>query len=225
MPRFGGFNSKAASCPPNYPKTAPSNICNHVAFVEMDGQMTYKQAMAYLATRNEVYAHNLLSIISTWALTNKEWGLGSENGPLEAAWGIAAMARSLEMLKGAGMTQALVVKWSHTTRMFASWYKAVVHPDMQRFIEMTQQAMDKGIRLVHGNWHSSIAEAWMAVGIMSDNSTLYEQGVELFKATSNSYFRWGRHQDFKQGRILGECTETLRDIYHTQARAVAPCSP
>lgn len=39
---YGGFN-KAGTCPRRFPKTAPWNICSHIAFVEMDGQMSYKQ--------------------------------------------------------------------------------------------------------------------------------------------------------------------------------------
>lgn len=58
----------------------------------------------------------------------------------------------------------------------------------------------------------------MAVGVLTDNATLYEQGVELFEATTHSYLRWGRYKGWKEGRILGECSETLRDIYHTQVR-------
>jgi hypothetical protein len=41
----------------------------------MDGQMTYKQAMAYLATGDEQFVQSMLNIISSWALNNKEWGL------------------------------------------------------------------------------------------------------------------------------------------------------
>lgn len=55
MHRYGGFN-KAPSCPAAFPKAAPWNICSHIAFVELDGQMSYKQAMAALATRNQAYA-------------------------------------------------------------------------------------------------------------------------------------------------------------------------
>lgn len=55
LPRYGGFN-KAPSCPAAFPKAAPWNICSHIAFVELDGQMTYKQAMAALATRDQAYA-------------------------------------------------------------------------------------------------------------------------------------------------------------------------
>jgi hypothetical protein len=71
---YGGFN-KAAVCPKHYPDAAPWNICSHVAFVEMDSQMTFKQAMAYLATGDEQYAQSMLNIVSSWALNNKEWGL------------------------------------------------------------------------------------------------------------------------------------------------------
>lgn len=44
----------------------------------------------------------------------------------------------------------------------------------------------------------------------------WTQGVKLFGTTVSSYFRWGRAAAWKEGRLLGECSETLRDIYHTQ---------
>lgn len=41
--------------------------------------------MAFLAAKNESYAHNLLDIVEAWATINQDWGLQEENGPLEAA--------------------------------------------------------------------------------------------------------------------------------------------
>lgn len=117
------------------------------------------------------------------------------------------------------MADELLAEWLDTVSMFTRWYKSVVHPELQHYVEViTKAAVDKGIPTVHGNWHSSIAEAWMAFGVLTDNTTLYLQGVELYNATVTSYFRWGRQKNWMQGRILGECSETLRDIYHTQVR-------
>jgi hypothetical protein len=142
----------------------------------MDGQMSYKQAMAALTTRDESYAQNVLSIVDAWARNNKEWGLRHENGPLEAAWGVAAMARSLEMLKGIELSKDLQQQWGYVKAGFVTWYTTVVHPELEHYVDViTKRAVDKGIPTVHGNWHSSIAEAWMAVGVLNDNQGLYNK--------------------------------------------------
>jgi hypothetical protein len=169
-----------------------------VAFVELDAQMAYKQAVAHALTGNESYALNALDIVDAWARHNKHWGLQDENGPLEAAWGVAAMAKALEMLKastpthnatrpqgGAGDTPPasaagllLQRRWLDTMRAFAHWCKAVVHPQMAFYVDViTQAALQAGRSTVYGNWHASIAEAWMAVGVLADDLQLYGAGV------------------------------------------------
>jgi hypothetical protein len=74
------------TCPPNYPEGAPMYICGHIAFVELDAKMAYKEAMAYAATGDERHAQLAMDIIQAWATKNKVFGLKNKNGPLEAAW-------------------------------------------------------------------------------------------------------------------------------------------
>lgn len=61
--RYSGFNAPGITCPPNYPAAAPQSICGHVSFVELDGQMAYKMALAYHATGDsrsaEAHEHNV----------------------------------------------------------------------------------------------------------------------------------------------------------------------
>jgi hypothetical protein len=54
-------------CNERYPAGAPKPICGHVSVIELDGQMPYKQALAYWATGDEQYAHNAFEIINSWA--------------------------------------------------------------------------------------------------------------------------------------------------------------
>lgn len=69
---------------------------------------------------------------------------------------------------------------------------------------------------VAGNWHSTVAECFMSYGILTDNRSRYEKGVKLFQETLKDYLKWGRGGFTEGGRIIGECSETLRDIYHSQ---------
>eukprot|EP00879_Flechtneria_rotunda_P022507 GHRR01023758.1.p2 GENE.GHRR01023758.1~~GHRR01023758.1.p2 ORF type:complete len:279 (+),score=87.28 GHRR01023758.1:1347-2183(+) len=73
----------------------------------------------------------------------------------------------------------------------------------------------KGIGNFLGNWHSTMAEAMMALGILADDRARYNKGVKLYHATVADYLKWGRGST-AYNRILGECTETMRDMYHAQ---------
>jgi hypothetical protein len=62
--------------------------------------------------------------------------------------------------------------------------------------------------------HASIAECWMAFGILTDDRARYNKALQLFHTTVAGYFKWGRGR-WAANRLIGESTETLRDIYHT----------
>lgn len=90
--------------------------------------MSYKQAMAYHATQTDArYAQSAFGIINGWVATNKAWGLTSENGPLEGGWGIAAMARSLEVLRS-------LPGFATTRTNFMSWFNTYVYPQMNSLV-------------------------------------------------------------------------------------------
>lgn len=78
-----GLNTERTKCSPNYPAEAPQQLCGHLSLVENDGQMAYRQAVAFVATGNVSYAANAFAVINQWAQTNKEMGLLHQNGPLE----------------------------------------------------------------------------------------------------------------------------------------------
>jgi hypothetical protein len=86
--RYGGLNDPSqGQCAANYPAGASRHICGHVSFVELDGQMSYKQALAFWATGDVRHARTALRIMSGWAAVNKVFGPAMDgNGPLEAAW-------------------------------------------------------------------------------------------------------------------------------------------
>jgi hypothetical protein len=67
-----------------------------------------------------------------------------------------------------------------------------------------------------GNWHSTVAECFMSYGILTDNRARYDKGVQLYHDTLQDYLKWGKGANAEGGRMIGECSETLRDIYHSQ---------
>lgn len=144
--RYGGWEQTPPACPANYPAFAPVGICGHISFVELDGQMVYKQALAYLATKDVRYAQNAFAIVNAWANVNKAWGVSSENGPLEAGWGIASMARSLEMLRS-------VSGFSAVRDKFLAWFNTYLKPQMVNYVDIsTANAVKAGNLNIYGNW-------------------------------------------------------------------------
>ncbi|GBF90830.1 hypothetical protein Rsub_03684 [Raphidocelis subcapitata] len=207
---YYGYVRDLSICPSNYPERAPSNLCGHISLVEIDAPMSYRHAMAYAATGDARHAEQAMEIIQAWATTNKEFGPKDRNGPLEAAWSCAPMARSVDLLRASwpGFTQ------SHLDT-FMGWVDSQLMPQMDHYIdEATPSAVAAGRNNTYGNWHASVSDCMMAIGVLSDNRPRYEKGLELYRKTVQEYFRWGRGE-WSKGRIIGESTETLRDIYHT----------
>jgi hypothetical protein len=72
-----------------------------------------------------------LQYINAWVNNNTAWGLRNENGPLEAAWGVAAMAKALELVKykpgftGYNATVATA---------FVRWFSTVQQPQIDAII-------------------------------------------------------------------------------------------
>ncbi|GBF98901.1 hypothetical protein Rsub_11539 [Raphidocelis subcapitata] len=209
---IGGLTNNRSLCHPNYPAGADQLRCGHVSFVELDSAQAYKAAAAYAATRDERYAALAARILNAWATTNKEFGLARANGPLEAAWGCAAMARAAELLRATwpeGYTAA-------DADTFVSWAKRVLLPNVNYFVDELSaypSGFDK-TKLMYGNWHASCADCYVALGVLADDRALYNKGRDLYRTTLDSFFKWGRG-DYAANRTLGEATETLRDIYHT----------
>lgn len=211
---WGGWAQPKTTCPPNYPADAPKSHCGHYAFVEMDASVAYRSALAYAATGDERYATQAMRVVSAWAQTNKVFGVSDRNGPLEAAWGVASMARAMDILKAT---------WPGYTRgqqdLFVNWVARVAMREMDYYVDVLNpellRSRSEALRtMFHGNWPASIADAMMAVGALSDDRFRYEKGLALYRVVVDSYFRFGRG-DFKEGHIVGEATETLRDVYHT----------
>lgn len=62
-----GADGGRTKCHEKYPKDASQAICGHISLIELDGQMAYKQALAFWATGDEQYARNAFEIIDSWA--------------------------------------------------------------------------------------------------------------------------------------------------------------
>lgn len=61
----------------------------------------------------------------------------------------------------------------------------------------------------------------MAAGVLADDRARYNTGRNLYITTLTDYLKWGRGDyvnspGYSTPRVIGEATETLRDIYHSE---------
>lgn len=123
------------------------------------------------------------------------------------------MAKALELLRQLPRGQQLLPQ-------FASWVNSVLMPIWDYIFAQTQTAISNGAVNVYSNWHLTIADAMISFAVLTDDRPRYNTAMSLLRNATSNYLRWGRTpaDTIVNGieRIPGECTETLRDIYHTQ---------
>lgn len=56
----------------------------------------------------------------------------------------------------------------------------------------------------------------MSVAVLTDDLPRFVQAVKLYNETVYSYLKWGKPGFTAGNRVMGETSETLRDIYHTE---------
>jgi hypothetical protein len=118
----------------------------------------------------------------------------------------AGMARALELLRNEAPPELITdfIKWVNTQLM----------PQMDYFID------ESDLGTLHSNFHAAIVDAMAAVAVLSDDRARWEKAHVVFDATVQRYLRWGK-DIWAEGHVLGETTETQRDIYHTQVMGVS----
>lgn len=156
-----------------------------------DGKYCYANVLAYLVTGDDRYAKNCMSILENWCTVCKEFK--GANAPLEAAWGVAAMARSCELLK------YTYPKWSGSLESrWITWVKRLLLPHLRG--ETEKYKLNWGF---FNNWHTSITEARLQFGLLCDDLIEVNWCKDRYKDIFNSYVQ--------EDGVTGE---TLRDSDH-----------
>lgn len=113
----------------------------------------------------------------------------------------AGMARALEMLKPQA-PPTLVTD-------FLRWVDSQLMPQFDWFVD------ESDLGALHSNFHAAIVDAMTAVAVLSDDRARWNKARTVFHATVQRYLRWGK-DEWADDHVLGETTETQRDIFHTQ---------
>lgn len=72
-----------------------------------------------------------------------------------------------------------------------------------------------GLASLHSNFHAAIIDAMASVAVLADDRARWDKAKVVFEETVQRYLRWGK-DIWTTGHVLGESTETQRDIFHTQ---------
>jgi hypothetical protein len=159
-----------------------------------DSMQIYNLTLMFIATNDKRYAVKAISIQDEW--NTKCVSFKGSNAPLECAWGSACMVRAIELLKYS------LQDWRKThfdyEKRFIKFLNTVITPNLRdRYNE---------IRKWNNNWILSIQEALLQIYLFSDDIHSSTIIIEDFKKSIKNCVPLA----------CGMCTETKRDLIHTQ---------
>eukprot|EP01113_Clastostelium_recurvatum_P028831 TRINITY_DN3480_c0_g1_i1.p1 TRINITY_DN3480_c0_g1~~TRINITY_DN3480_c0_g1_i1.p1 ORF type:complete len:546 (-),score=110.49 TRINITY_DN3480_c0_g1_i1:25-1662(-) len=188
-----------------------------------DALAAYTHALLWQFTGDLAYAANSIKILNAWSYTLQHVmteGSNSSNAPLQSAWLCQTWVKAAEILRhgegGSGWEAKDIAKFSE---MINSIFLPLIYHGSG----------------ANGNWELSMAEATTNIGIFTDNSTTFQQGLVLWRRrvpeyiyltsdgklpvappdrkTTASLIEYWQGQDIF---VDGLCQETCRDFGHTQ---------
>lgn len=162
----------------------------HDEFIQ-DATQCLQQTILYIAKREKARADKSIEIILAWATKCRVFR--GSNAPLECAWGGTAFVRAAELLK----------------YTYPAWNKSPAPQALDRFLDtivlpnLTSRYQE--IWRWKNNWILTIQEALLQIALYRDNRTEFDKYIADFRAMLPQCV-----QD------NGHCTETMRDLCHTQ---------
>jgi hypothetical protein len=157
---------------------------------------SYILTLAYLTQKNKLYADKALEIINSWCSKCYKFGIITENGPLEAGWGLAVMARVMELLRyNYNIPPEIQLN-------FRNFVKCILLPQLKYY--------DANGLITHfpskGNWGTTIIEARLQTAIYFDDNSEFDFCLRNAIILYTNLFIGSKGQE----------VETIRDLTHTQ---------
>lgn len=159
-----------------------------------DAAQSYAQALAYVITGNTKYLDNCLHILNSWASVCETFK--GDNAPLEAAWGVASMTRSFEIVKY-NVGQEYKERASGVQHRYVNWVTRLLMPHLRG--ETNQHKL----KWPYNNWHTSIVEARLQFALLRDDLKEVNWCIDEYKRIFDTYIKDN-----------GFTSETLRDSDH-----------
>lgn len=136
-----------------------------------DSTAAYAQALLWVITGKSEYAQNAIKIMNTYA--QKVRGHTNSNAPLQAAWTSEKWPATAEIIANTG------AGWSATD---IAAFKKMLTTQYLPYIDALQ---GKG---KNGNWELSMIDGMMGIAVFTEDQTLYNNAVTLWKQWVPAYF-------------------------------------
>lgn len=171
------------------------------------------QSYLWAITGNETYAQHAVTILNSYGHGLKEYTLS--NAPLQSAWSGIKYARAGELLTSTG----------------APWAASDLAAFKRMLLDVVVPLNFEG-SCANGNWELAMAESLVSIGVFTENATVYNQGIALWRKRVPGYFYissdgpkplpagscgtpfWYNQSVFNSS-VEGVCQETCRDFGHT----------
>jgi hypothetical protein len=206
-PPAGGWIACGAFSHPDYGCTNES----------VDSANAYLQALLFAVNGTQAYADNAITILNLYGRGLMGYNESYENAPLQAGWSAQKWTRAAELL-------------AHTPG--SGWLPA----DQAAFAAMLYRATLPRIfdgNCSNGNWELTMIEALLGIGVFTENATVFQQGLDLWRSRVPAYFwvpqdgpkplkpsdcpePWWYVQEVFNASTSGICQETCRDLGHMQ---------
>ncbi len=135
-----------------------------------DSITSYTQALLWQYTGNTTYLKNSIAIMDAWSATVRSHN--NSNAPLQSAWATEAFTKAAELVKHLGN---------------GAWPLA----NVQRFATMLTTVylplIIKGSG-ANGNWELSMINGILGIAVFTDNQTLFDKGIAMWRARVPAYF-------------------------------------
>ncbi|HXA47959.1 MAG TPA: alginate lyase family protein, partial [Burkholderiaceae bacterium] len=136
-----------------------------------DAIAAYTQALLWYFTGNAAHAKKSIDIMNAWS-TTLTGGHTNSNATLQAAWTAEVWPRAAEIIK----------------YTYNGWPQS----DQDRFKTMLKNQylpfIDSGAPCKNGNWEASTIEAMMNIAIFTDDKTLFDKSVAMWRKRTPAYF-------------------------------------
>lgn len=159
-----------------------------------DSMQIYNLALMYIASNDYRFMKKAIELQDDWNKKCKSFK--GSNAPLECAWGGTIMIRALELLK---YSKPPNIPWDiEFEKRFKIFIQSVILPNLvSRYNEITRW---------NNNWILTIQEALLQYYLYVDDIVNANRIIEDFQA---ALIKCVPHD-------CGMCTETKRDLIHTQ---------
>jgi len=183
-----------------------------------DAASAYLQSLLWCITGQEQYADHAIAVLNAYAYGLDEYN--NSNAPLQAGWSLMQFSKAAELL-------------THGRGLQASRYDEKDRAALVEMLHRTTVPLIIDGSGANGNWELSMLDGLIGLAVFSDNTTLFQHTIDLWKQRLPSYFyvealdgsspvppprghpTWYDQKVFNAS-IDGHCQETCRDLGHTQ---------